>query len=136
MKKIVSVLLVVFMLATPCAYASSPIELATQAKEIIELFRGQEITEYYYTNVLCITMIALASHYHQLGENGVTLFDGVSETGGDDMISSLTGIFSTLNGAKYNHYIDLVRDAETCYTTRTFSFDVIEKNVDFLLAFE
>lgn len=134
MKKIVSVLLVVFMLATPCAHASSPIEMATQAKEIIELFRGQEITEYHYTSVLCITMLALTDYYRESDISNMTVFDGLVETGNADMMNSLMGIFSTLNGAKYNKYIELVQDAENCYTTKKFSFDVIEKHVDFLLA--
>lgn len=133
MKKIVAVLLVVFMFVTPIAYASSPIEMATQAKEIIELLRGQEITEYHYTSVLCITMLALTDYYRESDKSNMTVFDGLAETGDADMMNSLMGIFSTLNGAKYNKYIELVQDAEKCYTTKKFGFDVIEKHVDFLL---
>ena len=139
MKKIVSVLLVSLIIACAIlptsALADTSVDLARSAKNLIDTVRGREVTEYAYSNVLGLLIVSIAERDFQTQQAIMTLMGGLIEVGAGDMLSSFSDVWS-VGKLGSDFYIEIIRDAEKCYESGEYNFDVLEKYVDILLSVE
>lgn len=135
MKKIVAVLLVLCMLIPSVAMADENSSLARSAKQMIEIVRGQTVPEYAYSYVLGLLLVSIAENNNKVEEQANSLISNMISIG---MTENLSSYYDVLCVGRLDSdvYLEIINDAQKCYQSGEYNFDVLEKHIDYLIAIE
>lgn len=135
MKKIVAVLLVACMLIPSLAMADENSSLARSAKQMIEIVRGQKVPEYAYSYVLGLLLVSIAENNNKVEEQAKSLISSMISIG---MTENLSSYYDVLCVGRLDRdvYLEIINDAQKCYQSGEYNFDVLEKHIDYLIAIE
>ena len=135
MKKIVAVLLVACMLIPSVAMANENSSLARSAKQMIEIVRGQKVPEYAYSYVLGLLLVSIAENNSKVEEQAKSLISSMISVG---MTENLSSYYDVLCVGRLDKdvYLEIINDAQKCYQSGEYNFDVLEKHIDYLIAIE
>lgn len=135
MKKIVAVLLVACMLIPSVAMADDNSSLARSAKQMIEIVRGQKVPEYAYSYVLGLLLVSIAENNNKVEEQAKSLISSMISIG---MTENLSSYYDVLCVGRLDKdvYLEIINDAQKCYQSGEYNFDVLEKHIDYLIAIE
>ena len=135
MKKIVAVLLVMCFLIPSVAMADENSSLARSAKQMIEIVRGQKVPEYAYSYVLGLLLVSIAENNNKVEEQAKSLISSMISVG---MTENLSSYYDVLCVGRLDKdvYLEIINDAQKCYQSGEYNFDVLEKHIDYLIAIE
>ena len=132
MKKNVALLLVLCMLLPSVAMADGNSSLAQSAKQMIEIVRGQKVPEYAYSYVLGLLLVCIAENNNEVEENAKSLISSMASIGMTENLSEAYDLFC-VGRLGSDVYLEIINDAQKCYQSGEFNFDVLEKYVDYII---